>query len=143
MILFADYEGFAVAWSLIFWIILTAPALILGLVGVVAGALRRPGCAVVLGLTACSLELLGVAFVWLCFRGERARLGAYADHFRPGHPYWAAQLWPSYHFWEIAILTLFLGSLAIGLGAKRPRTPTVKKDGDRELGTSPGTLPHR
>jgi hypothetical protein len=70
MMLFADYEGFAVGWSLIFWGLLTAPALIMGLLGVVAGALRWTGCAAGLGFAACLLELLGVAFVWLCIYGE-------------------------------------------------------------------------
>jgi hypothetical protein len=133
MILLADYEGFTVGWSLIFWAILTVPALIMGLLGVVAGALRWRGCAAGLGFAACLLELPSVAFVWLCFRGEQARLGAFAERFRPGHQYWAGQFWPAYHFWGITTLTLFLGSLAFGLGVWRQRTQAAKRDGGGEL----------
>ena len=82
MILLADYEGFTVGWSLIFWAIHTVSALIMGLLGVVAGALRWRGCAAGLGLAACLLELLGAAFVWLCFLELQAKLGARAEEFR-------------------------------------------------------------
>src|SRR5262249_4240218 len=91
--------------SLFFWFILTVSALIVGSLGIVAGSRRppRPRRAAGLGLAACLLELLGVAFVWLCFLELQAKLGARAEEFRPGH-----------HFWGISILTLFLGSLAFG-----------------------------
>lgn len=133
MILFADYEGFAVAWCLIFWAILTVPALIMGLLGVVAGTLRWRGCAAALGLAACLLELLGGALVWMSFRAEQAGRGAGAEQFRPGHHYWAEQFWPGYHFWDISIPTLFLGSLGFGLGVWRGRTRAAKTDGVAQL----------
>ena len=133
MILFADYEGFAVFWCLIFWAILTVPALIMGLLGVVACALRWAGRAAGLGLAACLLELLGGALVWISFRAEQAKLGAGAEQFRPGHHFWDAQFWPGYHFWDISILTLSLGSLAFGLGIWRERTRAAKKNGAAEL----------
>jgi hypothetical protein len=133
MILFADYEGFAVGWCLIFWAILTVPALIMGLLGVVAGALRWRGCAAGLGSAACLLELLGGALVWIGFRAEQAKLGAGAEQFRPGHNFWAGQFWPGYHFWDISILTFVLGSLAFGLGVWRERTLAAKKNGGAEL----------
>jgi hypothetical protein len=122
MMLFADYEGFAVGWSLIFWGLLTAPALIMGLLGVVAGALRWTGCAAGLGFAACLLELLGVAFVWLCIYGEPVDSRA-----------WAELYWPGHRFWGLSILTLFLGSLAFGLGVWRERTLAAKKNGGGEL----------
>jgi hypothetical protein len=122
MILFASFAGWGVGWSLIFWRILTIPAVIMGLLGVVAGSLRRTGCAVGLGVAACLVELLSVAFVWICFREEQVNLGAGAERFRPGHP-----------FWEISLLTLFLGSLAFGLGARGGRTVAAKKNGVGEL----------
>ena len=133
MILFADFEGIAVAFSLLLWSILTVPALIMGLLGVVAGTLRRRGCAAGLGLAACLLELLCVAFVWICFRVEQANLGAYAERFRPGSDFWDGQFWPGYHFWDISIPTLLLGSLAFGLGVWRGRTQVEKKGGVAEL----------
>jgi hypothetical protein len=71
--------------------------------------------------------------VWLCFSGEQARLGAFAERFRPGHQFWAAEFWPGYHFWGISILTLLLGSLAFGLGVWRGRTLAAKKNSGGEL----------
>jgi hypothetical protein len=124
MILFADYEGIGVAFSLLIWLVLTVPALIAGLVGVVVGSLRRsrPSRAAGLGLVSWLLELPGVAYVWCCFLAEKGRLGAYAERFRPG-----------YYFWGISILTLCVGSLAIGLGVGRRRTLAAKKNGVSEL----------
>jgi hypothetical protein len=123
MLLFADYEGFDVGWSLIFWGILTASALILGLLGLVADSFRRTVCAAVgLGLTACLIELLGVAAVWICIYAE------------PANPRtWAKLYWPGHRFWGLSILTLVLGSLAFGLGVRRLRSLTAKKSGGGEL----------
>lgn len=124
MVLFADYEGFAVAWSLVFWDILTASALILALLGVVAGSFRRTGCAaLMLGLAACFMELLGVGFVWLCIYAEPASRRSWS-----GHTYW-----PGLRFWGLSILTLLLGSLALGLGVRRRRILNAKKVGGVEL----------
>jgi hypothetical protein len=133
MILFADYEGLGVFFSLVIWFILTVPAFILGLLGAVAGALRRTGRAARLGLAACLLEFTGIAYVWLCFREEQARLGAFAERFWPGRQFWAVEFWPAYHFWGISTLTLLLGSLAFGLGVWRKRTLAAKKNGVGEL----------
>jgi hypothetical protein len=74
-----------------------------------------------------------MAYVWLCFRGEQARLGAFAERFRPGRQFWAVEFWPAYHFWGISTLTLFLGSLAFGLGVLRERILAAKKNGGGEL----------
>jgi hypothetical protein len=110
--------------SLVVWFILTVSALIVGVLGIVVGSRRPPRRrrAAGLGLAACLLELLGGAFVWLCFLELQAKLGARAEEYRPGR-----------YFWGISILTLFLGSLALGLGGWRGRTLAAKKDGGGEL----------
>lgn len=114
MILFADYEGLGVAFGEVLWFLATLPALVCGLGGTVAGALRipRPRLAFWLGIVACCLELPAIALVQIAFLDEQSRHGAYAERFRPGVIFWSASM-----------LTTVLGVLAIGLGIAR-RAPS-------------------
>jgi hypothetical protein len=122
MMLFASFQGYGLGWSLIFWRILTAPALLLGLLGFGFGVFsERSGqsrrVAVGLGLAAVLIESLAVAFVLLCISGESAKT---VERYGPGGSFWA-----------LSILTLLLGSLAVGLGlAGRDKSGS---DGSPEL----------
>jgi hypothetical protein len=107
MMFFASFQGYGLLWSLIFWRFLTALALLLGLLGFGFGAFsERSGpsrrAAVGLGLAAVLIEFLAVAFVVLFISGESAKT---VERYGPGESFWA-----------LSILTLLLGSLAVGLG---------------------------
>jgi hypothetical protein len=112
MIIFADYEGLGVAITQGLWLLLTVPASLLAIGGIVSGARKKPhrmlaGC---LGALACVVEVAGVVIVCLAFVDEQARLGERAERFRPGAL-----------FWLVSALTVAAGLAAIYLGFLHPR----------------------
>jgi hypothetical protein len=116
--IFADYEGLGVFFAAILWLILTVPAIIVGLVGTFVGCLHpRPRLAGGLGLVACLLEFAGLAAVWLASREDSIRFRDREVSF----------------FWGVSIATLAFGASALGLGLGRRRAPVVKKTSSGEL----------
>lgn len=92
MVLLADYEGLGVAIAQMFWMILTLPAAALAIVGLVLAKLHDPWrkTAIGLGIAGGLLAALGTVSVWLAFQDERARLGSFAERFRPSPAVWIA-----------------------------------------------------
>ncbi len=110
MVLLADYEGLGVAFAQMFWFILTVPAAIMAVAGIAAGSAHNPWrkSACWLGGIALVIELCAVAVVWSAFQDERARLGDFAERFRPGMKVWAG-----------SALTITASAVAICLGMIR------------------------
>jgi hypothetical protein len=110
--IFADYEGLGVAIAQGLWLLVTIPALLLAVGGIVAGAWKKPNRKLAgwLGATACVVEIGGILMVWLAFADEQARLGEYAERFRPG-----------LFFWFGAVATVAAGLWAVYLGVASPR----------------------
>ena len=112
MIIFADYEGLGVAIAQGLWLLLTIPAALLALGGIVAGAWKKPHRRLAgwLGAAACLVEVGGVVIVCLAFADEQTRPGEYAARFRPGAL-----------FWLVSGLTVAAGLSAVYLGFLHPR----------------------
>ena len=93
---------------------LTAPAFLLGLLGVILGALRRRRWAGRLGAVACILTLIG-SFLVSMQEGDRP--GALAEHLIPGS---------TLAFWATVALTLLIAVVALILStAEDPAPPST------------------
>ena len=110
MSLLADYEGLGIAIAQGLWLLLTIPAALVALGGIVAVAWRRPRrtLAIWLGTVACVVEGAAIAMVCLAFAEEQALHAAYAERFRPGPL-----------FWGLSATTVAGGLLAVYLGIRR------------------------
>ncbi|MEX2138428.1 MAG: hypothetical protein WD894_04160 [Pirellulales bacterium] len=121
MMIFADYEGLGVAIAQGFWLLLTVPAALLAIGGIVSGALRRPRrrLAFWLGASACVVEGAGIALVSLALAEALAFHPSHAESFRPGPI-----------FWTVCGLTMAGGMLAVCLGLFRKTEPNIGRSRD-------------
>jgi hypothetical protein len=110
MAILADYEGLGVAIAELVWMLVTIPAALLAVGGIVAAAVTKPRRALAcwLGAIACLVEIGGVVIVCLAFADEQSRHPRFAEQFRPGVVVWI-----------VSALTIAVGLAAVLLGLSR------------------------
>lgn len=109
------WTGLGVALALILWLILTIPAFLMAVGGIVAGALPRPRRTLArrLGIASWLVELSSVAIVGFAYM-NLVSTGVPTESVRPG-----------LEFWAFSAMTILAGALAIWLGLPRFRDYTV------------------